>query len=173
MQNNNDPADEDAERRRRFLEDGAAVRAEVIEQYPTVTPTLAVPTPLPVQLPDTIDVSERLERDDEVEAVITLEFPQVEHVPDLGLLVFVNTARAGADTPTSAPGFLGTINFFHDHGHQHPTTVRLPARRAIVGTAPPGPIEVTLVPVAVPGRRLPAEALDVRTHLELVRATVG
>lgn len=173
QQTNNQPEEEEAARTRSFLEDGADVRAEPFRESRPVTPRVSVPGPVGVEVPDTVDVPDEIEADDEVEALVVLEFGHLDPAPDFGLHVFVNTPGAGpgGSEPTE-PGYLGTVNFFHDHDHHAPTVARLPARRAIQRTRSQGPIALTLVPVGVPGRRLTPRDIDVTVSVELVRAAV-
>jgi hypothetical protein len=173
MQNNNQPDEDEAQRTRRFLEDGARVRVDTVRESRPVTPRVVVPSPLLVEVPDTAEVAGELEADEEAEALVVLEFGHQQEVPDVGLQVFVNARDAGPATPPSAPGFVGTVNFFHDHDdHHEPTVVRFPARGAILRSSVQGPVVLALVPIGLPDRRITTRAIDVTASIELVRATV-
>jgi hypothetical protein len=128
MAQQDEPNEEDAQRRRSFLEEGAPVSLEEERTYEPEQAKLTVPNPLTVELPDTADVTTQLAEDDDREAVLTLEFEHMAQPPDFGLVVFVNTPAANSDTPVTDPGYLGSIAFFHPEEEEHEATaVQLPA----------------------------------------------
>jgi hypothetical protein len=173
MQNNNQPDEDEAQRTRSFLEDGARVRVDTLRESPPVTPRVMLPSPLLVEVPGTAEVASELEADEAAEALVVLEFGHGDTAPDVGVKVFVNSRDAGPATPPSAPGFVGIVNFFHDHdGHHEPTVVRFPARNAILRSGAQGPVVLTLVPVGLPDRRITTRTIDVTASIELVNATV-
>jgi hypothetical protein len=174
MRLQDDQNEEEAQRKRQFLERGAPVRVEPVQRYEPVRPRMVVPRALTVELPGTEELASELAQDDNHEAMISLEFAHLGEATDFSVLVFVNTPRAGADTPTTAPGFVGAVAFFHGQDQQHTaTTAQLPARGAIERSETRGPLNVTLLPVGFPDRRISARELDVTATVELVRSEVG
>jgi hypothetical protein len=172
----NDDADEqEAQRKRRFLEDGAEVELEPLRDYAPAAGRLAAPRPVTVELADTRDLAPRLASEDDAEAVVVLDLGHLPTTPDFSVLAFVNTPDADARTPTTDPGYLGTVAFFHGDRHDpaEPMRVMLPARQAIERTGADRPITVTLVPIPHPGRSITNLTLDVTASVQLVRSEVG
>jgi hypothetical protein len=174
MTQQDQPDEQDAQRRRRFLEQGAPVSVEEERTYEPEQATLTNPTPLTVELPDTSDVTAQLAEDDDREAVLTLEFEHIAEPPDFGLVVFVNSPAANLDTPLTDPGYLGSIAFFHPAGGKHEATiVQLPARNAIEQTDTEGPLSITLVPASSPNAQISPQAIDLTATIAVVNSQVG
>jgi hypothetical protein len=147
----------------------ADVDLDTVHTYQPATVRLAVPQPATVELPDTRDLLQRLAADAGTEAVVTLEFAEPAAPADFSLVVFVNTPGAGADTPVTAPGFVGTVGFPHP-GSEDPVRAVLPATDAIRGAAATGPVTFTIVPVGYPDRPVMSQVIEVTVSVAVVRS---
>jgi hypothetical protein len=148
----------------------AGVRLDTVHEYPPVTVPLAADQPATVEVADAADLADRLARSAALEAVITLSFDDPEALPDFSIVVFVNTPEADADTPTTAPGFIGTVSPADPGGRtDQPVLSVLPARSAVDRTDWSATLQVTLVPIPYPDRSTTRQAYEVTVAAAIVR----
>jgi len=165
------PPPED-DRLKRHLEKGGRVTLDVRQTFTAAPATLAAPEPLTIQFPGTEGLDKRLAPDLKVRANLGFSYADT---PNFAILVFINTPNANARTATSVPGFLGSVAFFdHGHGeHQHADVVsRLSATPVVKRAARPGPMILTLVPVALPERAITAQTIQVSASVDLLLSKV-
>ncbi len=156
----------------------AEAQLDTIHQYPSAVLQLAAPQPATVQLAGTeqltarIDTEAAREPDADIEAVVILDFGELTTSPGYALIVFVNTPDADLDTPTSAPGFIGTVAFPHRDppAAGQPVRALLPATDAIRASTDSDAVRVTLVPDPDTDHPASRATLEVRVTVTLVRA---
>jgi hypothetical protein len=168
------PPKEDDELKKR-LQKGAKVTLDQRSSFTAPKSELDGTQPVTLQVPGGENLAEKMsELGKDGTTRVSLEF-SYSSTPSFSVLVFINSPNANDKVATEDPGFVGSVSFF-DHqmgvGHEMTAVFRLPAANAAKANGH-GPLEVTLVPVLLPGRQ-PQERqnVEVTTSVELLVSTI-
>jgi hypothetical protein len=164
------PKDDDELKKR--LQKGAKVTLD--PRFTAPKSALDGRQPVTVQVPGGENLAGKMsELGKDGTARVSLEF-SYSSTPSFAVLVFINSPNGNEKTATEDPGFVGSVGFF-DHqmgmGHERTAVFRLPAANAAKAIGH-GPLEVTLVPVLLPGRQLEAQNVEVITSVDLLVSTI-
>jgi hypothetical protein len=165
------PKDDDELKKR--LQKGAKVTLDQRSRFTAPKSALDGRQPVTVQVPGGENLAGKMsELGKDGTARVSLEF-SYSSTPSFAVLVFINSPNGNEKTATEDPGFVGSVGFF-DHqmgGHERTAVFRLPAANAAKAIGH-GPLEVTLVPVLLPGRQLEAQNVEVITSVDLLVSTI-
>jgi hypothetical protein len=167
------PKDDDELKRR--LQKGAKVTLDQRSRFTAPKSAVDGTQPVTLQLSGGENLAAKMsELGKDGTARVSLEFTY-STTPSFSVLVFINSPNGNEKIATEDPGFVGSVSFFDDQkhmGHERTAVFRLPAANAAKANGH-GPLEVTLVPVLLPGRRLEErQNVEVITSIELLVSTI-
>lgn len=167
------PKDDDELKRR--LQKGAKVTLDQRSRFTAPKSAIDGTRPVTLQVPGGENLAGKVsELGKDGTARVSLEF-SYSSTPSFAVLVFINSRNGNEKIATEDPGFVGSVSFF-DHqmgmGEERTAVFRLPAANAAKANGH-GPLEVTLVPVLLPGRQLEErQNVEVITSIDLLVSTI-